>query len=546
MKHKIISLFLAAAMMVTSLAVFPADSTKAAEQTPEFDCICRAATKETEPNYVNYGASAVRSMTAQEAQMAGVPEGYEGQVISVEDSRYIRGVLLDFSEKKIPTSIVKSMTFRFYVSDNGTSSGYPQMRIPKPGKVGTDWVMMQDINARLNQWTEITLGVAEKTFVANTDFTYLSADGYLDKFELALRGRAESTEVKYYIDSVRVNLKDNDGVGPVIDCGTSDTVTVYTNGTLTATAYDATEQRNVDVVYVWPEGTTLSENGLPSPGIYALILKASDYYGNTTTKDLTVIVKEPDTQAPVIAMNVTEIHAKTGTIPVLSATATDNSEMKPQIAYTWSEGALDIGGRLTKGEHTWTVTATDDANNVTTKSVKVHVTDEGHTNGYVVDEEELSKPVDPCIDGHTLKAVKAVSATYEKAGKKAHYKCSVCGKLYSDAKGTKAVTQESLTVKKKTVPATALSKVTAKKKALAVKWKKKSDVTGYQIQVSTKKNFKSSVKTVKVSGAKKTSVTVKKLKAKKTYYVRIRSYKKVGKKTYYSAWSSKIQKKKTK
>lgn len=545
MKHKIISLFLAAVLAVTSLATLPADSMKAAEQS-EFDCICRAATKDTQPNYVNYGASAVRSMTVEQAQASGVPEGYEGEVISVEDSRYIRGVLLDFSEKKIPTSIVKSITFRFYVADNGTSSGYPQMRIPKPGKVGTDWVMMQDINARLNQWTEITLGVAEKTFVANTDFTYLSADGYLDKFELALRGRAEATEVKYYIDSVRVNVKDNDATGPVITCGSSDTITVYTNGSLTATAYDETEQRDVDVTYLWPEGTKLSENGLPSPGTYALTLKASDYYGNTTTKNLTVIVKEPDLQAPDIGMNVTEIYAKTGTIPVLSATVTDNSEVKPQITYTWSEGALDIGGRLTKGEHTWTVTATDDANNVTTKSVAVHVTDEGHTNGYVVDEEELSKPVDPCSNGHTLKAVKAVSATYEKAGKKAHYKCTVCGKLYSDAKGTKTVTSAALTVKKKTVPATALSKVTAKKKALTVKWKKKSGVTGYQIQVSTKKNFKSSVKTVNVNGAKKTNVTVKKLKAKKTYYVRVRTYKKVGKKTYYSAWSSKIQKKKTK
>lgn len=41
---------------------------------------------------------------------------------------------------------------------------------------------------------------------------------------------------------------------------------------------------------------------------------------------------------------------------------------------------------------------------------------------------------DPCAGGHTLTAVAEVPATCEETGVKAHWVCSVCGKLFSDAK----------------------------------------------------------------------------------------------------------------
>lgn len=305
---------------------------------------------------------------------------------------------------------------------------------------------------------------------------------------------------------------------------------------------------------------------------------------------------ELDTSAPVIQLKLDEIHVKTGTIPSLKTSAIDDSGIEPTLTYVWSEGALDLSGRLVKGTHTWTVHATDRSNHQASKTVKVYVTDNEHTNGKVFDEEALYKAAFPCenghkkvehkevkatcskngtarywscsvckklfsdsackneiksvkvlkASGHKLRHIKAVASTYTKAGKKAYYKCSVCGKAFLDSKGKKTATTASLTVKKKTVPGTNLKKVTPKKKALEIRWTKKSGVSGYQIQVSTKKNFKSSLKTVKVSGATKTVTTIKKLKAKKTYYVRIRCYKKVGKKTYYSAWGTKTMKKKTK
>lgn len=50
--------------------------------------------------------------------------------------------------------------------------------------------------------------------------------------------------------------------------------------------------------------------------------------------------------------------------------------------------------------------------------------------------------------GHTLDAVAAKPATLTATGTKAHHKCSVCHKLFSDAAGTNEVTDASLTIAK--------------------------------------------------------------------------------------------------
>ena len=48
--------------------------------------------------------------------------------------------------------------------------------------------------------------------------------------------------------------------------------------------------------------------------------------------------------------------------------------------------------------------------------------------------------------GHTLTAVAKVPATCETAGTSAHWKCEVCGKLFSDAEGKTETTLEKLTI----------------------------------------------------------------------------------------------------
>ena len=53
---------------------------------------------------------------------------------------------------------------------------------------------------------------------------------------------------------------------------------------------------------------------------------------------------------------------------------------------------------------------------------------------------------DPCAKGHQLTAVAEVPATCETAGVKAHWKCEVCGKLFSDAEGKTETTLERLAI----------------------------------------------------------------------------------------------------
>ena len=53
---------------------------------------------------------------------------------------------------------------------------------------------------------------------------------------------------------------------------------------------------------------------------------------------------------------------------------------------------------------------------------------------------------DPCADGHKLSAVAEVPATCQETGVKAHWVCSVCRKLFSDADGKNETTLEALTI----------------------------------------------------------------------------------------------------
>ena len=64
---------------------------------------------------------------------------------------------------------------------------------------------------------------------------------------------------------------------------------------------------------------------------------------------------------------------------------------------------------------------------------------------FAIDNVKLTN-TDPCADGHTLTAVEAVPATCETAGVEAYWKCSVCGKLFSDAEGKAETTLEKLAI----------------------------------------------------------------------------------------------------
>lgn len=50
---------------------------------------------------------------------------------------------------------------------------------------------------------------------------------------------------------------------------------------------------------------------------------------------------------------------------------------------------------------------------------------------------------------HTVVKVEKVAATTTKTGMEAHYRCSVCDKLFSDANGKNEVTKSALKISKK-------------------------------------------------------------------------------------------------
>lgn len=86
------------------------------------------------------------------------------------------------------------------------------------------------------------------------------------------------------------------------------------------------------------------------------------YRGNAASvfyiDDLALSLSEADDTPPVLNVPRTSYTAEAGSIPAPDVTATDDSGYV-QLDYAWSAGALDERGRLTEGEHTLTVTASD-------------------------------------------------------------------------------------------------------------------------------------------------------------------------------------------
>ena len=141
---------------------------------------------------------------------------------------------------------------------------------------------------------------------------------------------------------------------------------------------------------MWENVVELDGNGMPTTkGNYTLILRAKDYYGNVSEKQLNVTVVEPYFGAPTIHLNFSSIHAQVGAMPILNVKATSAIGIK-QVVKEWSVGALDERGRLKEGNHTYTITAIDTAGNETVKTINVYVTVNEPTYDNLIDENELS------------------------------------------------------------------------------------------------------------------------------------------------------------
>ena len=353
----------------------------ALETEDEFACEYFASA----PNdYVKYGSTSVTKLNDAEAYAAGIPQGYSGEVLVVENSSVNIGALLDFSKLKIPYRLVESLTFRVYVGDDGRAEGEEQeVRIVEKGVNG--WVMRHSVEGKTEQWLDITLDRTGKKFQSGKSFQNLAEDGLLSRFELSVRSYKD--KVVFYIDSVQIRLVE-DSDAPIFRYSGGDSL-FFCKGeylTIDLSVYDEEMGTEIEPIYEWSDPAAINEDGTLNEGSYTLTLVASDYHGNTATKEFQVRVQEADTEAPQIALPFLEMYLPTGTVPMLSPTVTDNSGRFLVKSY-WSEGALDQRGRLTAGIHLYTVVASDYSGNQTVKKLIVFVSDDVNLGDYVIDEE---------------------------------------------------------------------------------------------------------------------------------------------------------------
>ena len=178
-----------------------------------------------------------------------------------------------------------------------------------------------------------------------------------------------------YIDEISAELIDGDDIPPRIVYDGPDHIET-TEGkpfVIDVSAYDDQEKAAFPVEYVWDKQATDGEGNLIK-GEYKLTLRASDSFGNRAEKTLAVTVGERDTTPPVILFGTDKIETLAGAHVMLDIKAEDDHD-PVSVVMTWSDGAVDRAGRLTKGTHTLTLTASDLTGNKTEKTVTVVAND---------------------------------------------------------------------------------------------------------------------------------------------------------------------------
>jgi hypothetical protein len=294
-----------------------------------------------------FGHSSFMMMDETQAKAAGVPAGYSGWVLAIGSDGVNAGIGLDLTN--IKTKDIEKITFRVWCP-TGTKQDAASGGVRLSGNTASTWNMLAAPSA-LNEWIDVVL---EKDDFSSLDF---DGDGYCDPMNFGFRG-ATSTA---YIDHITVKLRDPDTEPPVITYN-GETVIETREGrdfVLDLTAHDAYYDVDITPEYVWSDGA-LDSDGKLVKGTHTCTVKATDEAGNVAEITLTVNISERDTVAPEFdwVPAVDSFFAMEGALPFIAVNATDNvDEIKAVL--TWSEGALDIYGRLTAGEHTLTISATD-------------------------------------------------------------------------------------------------------------------------------------------------------------------------------------------
>ena len=321
----------------------------------------------SEEGFTPYKYTSFNMMTEDEAVAAGVPEGYEGYVLGLTGGSSGVGVALDLHEFRIKDVI--SITFRVYCPAGTKNNG---VRLTN---TSTDtWLMLADPGAT-EEWVEVVY----------TDINKLDdGNGFCKYTTFVIRYDGAGGAV--YIDAIDVKLRDPDTVPPVITYNGESEINTSEGKKFVPdlTAYDAYYGINITPEYIWSDGAVDADGNLLK-GTHTCVVRATDDAGNSSEITLTVNVEERDKEAPVLNWTPDDVSAMAGALPILDITATDNRDSVTPVI-VWSEGALDGRGKLTEGEHTLTITATDLTGNSVEHVVNFHVSKNRPTPQNLVEE----------------------------------------------------------------------------------------------------------------------------------------------------------------
>lgn len=312
----------------------------------------------------------------------------------------------DFSPSKIPLALLKNVAVTVY-GTGATSGKKPEFHLmatnyskrglsmwPYQCKDGS--VFMGDggrsMSSVMETWYTFNINETTLDYKGFKNLESEANPGYLGAFQVMYRCLSASDSL--YFSKLDVELKENDKVGPTItyEGPTSLRVPLHSKVTFDVAAFDEGDNVKTEVKEIWsPEQSFDSEGRIEKKGNFTVSLTSSDYYGNVSKKEISVLVGDEDKEAPQIAIPFSTLKLKTGTKFELDYSKYVRDAYDFNVEATFSENAIDEGNRLLKGEHTLIIVATDSSGNVSKKVITIIVLDDLTESGTIIDEEEQFK-----------------------------------------------------------------------------------------------------------------------------------------------------------
>lgn len=303
---------------------------------------------------------------------------------------------------------------------------------------------------------------------------------------------------------------------------------------------------NEDYIVIYKNNTEV--------GIGSVSIKGINAYGNTVTKDITIVPKAPEVSAlsnvssgikvtwsQVAGAKGYYIYRKTGAggsykllKNITSATtvsytdtsvSTASTKMYYYVVYAYSDDRISAASEEKRLYRLSGTTITSVANSNT--GIKIQWNKVDNVTGYLIYRKEGTGAYTQIKKVTKNTTISYNDTTANTNGAKYTYKVYTYRSTSQSAAsaGVKTYRQSRMTLSKISNPSY---------RAIALIWSAKTGCTGYEVEYATNSSFTSStVKTIK-TGTKLTGLT-----KGKTYHVRIRSYKTVSGVKYYSAWSAK-------